>query len=393
MDEISLLRRARTDIPERTPANVARGRAELFAQIEAETPYAPFAALGNDTSFTPQPLRHRRRRTFAWTGFSALGATALTVALVSGNLFGIGGWHGGADPAAADVLNAAALAALEVSDPQLSPGQYLRVRTDGSYLTERWLEEDVDAARVNGVVEDLGTIEPQYYMQGEQYEVFLPADRSDSWWWIQCRVTLDQTFGPKSELAAQQDPSFTGEAAGHLQEAPGGLRKYELPDGESAIGGPVAEYTTLDGSSDDYSQLPLDPRELLNEIYRFNGDSGQSRDGQALGWIMDTLRLGTVPAEHRAAMYQAAALIPGVTITDNQATLNGTTGIAFGRDETNSNVRDEMIIDPTTGQFIGERRIVLEDYGPLAAGSPLGWTAVTTEIVDTAPTDVSTCSQ
>jgi RNA polymerase sigma-70 factor (ECF subfamily) len=392
MDEISLLRRARTDIPERTPANVARGRAELFAHIEAETPYAPFAPLGNDTSFAPLPLRRRRRRTFAWTGFSALGATALTVALVSGNLFGIGGWHGGADQAAADVLNAAALATLEVSDPKLASGQYLRVRTDGSYLTESWLEEDVDAARVNGVVEDLGTIEPQYYMQGEQLEVFLPADRSNSWWWIQCRVTLDQTFGPKSELAAQQNPLFESGAAGHLQEAPGGLRKYDLPDGGSTIGGPVGGYTTLDGRSDDFTQLPLEPSELLNEIYRFNGDSGQSRDGQALGWIMDTLRLGTVPAEYRAAMYQAAALIPGVTITDNQATLNGTTGIAFGRDEANSNVREEMIIDPTTGQFIGERRIALENYGPVAAGSPLGWTAVTTEIVDAAPTDVSTCS-
>jgi len=392
MDEISLLRRARTDIPERTSASVARGRAELFAQIEAETPYAPFAAIGNDTSFTPRPLRRRRRRTVAWTGFSALGATALTVALVSGNLFGVGGWHGGADPAAADVLNAAALATLEVSDPQLAPGQYLRVRTDGTYLTEGWLDEDVDAARVDGEVVDLASIEPQYYMQGEQYEVFLSADRSDSWWWIQCRVTLDQTFGPKSEQAAQQNPSFTDGVAGHLQEAPGGLRKYELPDGGFKIGSPVGGYTTLDGSSDDFTLLPLEPSELLNEIYRFNGDAGQSRDGQALVWITDTLRLGTVPAEYRAAMYQAAALIPGVTITDNQATLNGTTGIAIGRDEANSSVREEMIIDPATGQFIGERRIALESYGPVAAGSPMGWTAVTTEIVDAAPTDVSSCN-
>lgn len=392
MDEISLLRRARTDIPERAPASVACGRAALFAQIEAETPYVPFATVGDHTSFAPVPLRRRRRRVVAWTGFSAAGAGALTVALVVGNLFGVGVWRGGADPAAADVLNAAALATLEVSDPQLAPGQYLRVRTDGTYLTEGWLNEDVDAARVDGEAVDLATIEPQYYMQGEQYEVFLPADRSDSWWWIQCRVTLDQTFGPKSELAAQQNPSFAGGVVGHLQEAPGGLRKYELPSGGFKLGNPVGGYKTLDGTSDDFTQLPLEPRELLNAIYRFNGDAGQSRDGEALVWITDTLRLGTVPAEYRAAMYQAAALIPGVTITDEQATLNGTTGIAIGRDETNSNVREEMIIDPATGQFIGERRIALESYGPIAAGSPVGWTAVTTEIVDAAPTDVSTCS-
>ncbi|MBB6390184.1 hypothetical protein [Microbacterium thalassium] len=52
----------------------------------------------------------------------------------------------------------------------------------------------------------------------------------------------------------------------------------------------------------------LEPRELLNEIYRFNGTSGQSRDSQVLGWIMDTLWFGAGPAEHRAAMDHKSAL-------------------------------------------------------------------------------------
>jgi hypothetical protein len=34
-------------------------------------------------------------------------------------------------------------------------------------------------------------------------------------------------------------------------------------------------------------------------------------------------------------LYKAAAGIPGVTITDKAATLDGRTGIAFGRDESN----------------------------------------------------------
>lgn len=90
------------------------------------------------------------------------------------------------------MLNAAALATLEVSDPQFAPGQYLRVRTDTTCLTEGWLDEDVDAARVDGEVVELATIEPQYNMQGEQLEVFLPADRSDSWWWIPQRDSCVQ---------------------------------------------------------------------------------------------------------------------------------------------------------------------------------------------------------
>jgi len=398
MDEISLLRRARTDIPERTPTSVARGRAALFAQIEAETPYAPFAALGDETSFTPLPLRRRRRRAVAWTGFSALGAGALTVAFVGGNVFGVAGWNGGADPAAADVLNAAAAATLEFTDPSLSAGQFLHVRTDAVYMTQAWLDEDVDAARVNGEVQDLNTVEAQYYMSRERLEVFRPADRNDTWWRIQCRRSVAQTFGPKSELAAQQDSSMTEGPIGHLIEMPGGRIQYDLPDGGIEMSSPLSGFTVPGGASDDFSQLPLEPGELLAEIYRLTVGQGPSRDGEALVWIADTLRGGAVPAEYRAAMYQAAALIPGVTITDEQATLNGTTGTAIGRDETNNNFRQEIIIDPTTGQFIGERQVALDGYGAvtagaaLAAGTTVGWTAVTTEIVDAAPTDVSTCS-
>lgn len=398
MDEISLLRRARTDIPERAPASVARGRAALFGQIEAETPYAPFAGVGDDTSFAPLPLRRRRRRRIAWTGFSALGAGALTVALIGGNVLGVGGWQGGADPAAADALNAAAVATLEVTDPQLAPGQYLRVRNDAVYMTQAYLDEDVEAARVNGSVEDLNTVEAQYYLQREQMEIFQPADRNDTWWELRCRRSVAQTFGPKSELAAQQDLLNTSEPVGHLSELPGGKIKYEFPDGRVEFSNWAGGYTVPGGSSDDFTQLPLGPAELLAEIHRLNAGSGPSPDGQALVWIADTLRGGAVPAEYRAAIYQAAALIPGVTITDEQATLDGTTGMAIGRDETSNAFRQEIIIDPATGRFIGERRVALEGYGALAAGAELsagtvvGWTAVTTEIVDAAPTDVSTCS-
>ncbi|OZB81979.1 CU044_5270 family protein [Microbacterium sp. 13-71-7] len=394
MDETSLLRRARTDIPERTPASVARGRAALLAQIEAETPYAPFAALGDDTSFTPLPVRRRRRRTVAWTGFTALGAGALTIALIGGNVFGVGGWHGGADPAAADMLNAAAVATLETTDPQLAPGQYLRVRNDAQYMTPAWLDEDVDAAPTP----DLSTAEAQYYMSRERWEVFRPADRNDTWWMIQCRRSVAQTFGPKSELAAQREALMTEGPIGHLIEMPGGRIKYDLPDGATEMGNPRSGFTVPGGSSDDFSQLPLEPSELLAEIYRLSAGSGPSPDGEALVWIADTLRGGAVPAEYRAAMYQAAALIPGVTVTDGQATLNGTTGTAIGRDETNNSFRQEIIIDPATGQFIGERQVALEGYRASAAtpalppGTVVGWSAVTTEIVDAAPTDVSICS-
>ena len=392
MDEISLLRRARTDIPERTPDEISRGRTALFAAIEDESPFAVVDQETGGAPARPKPVK-RRRTAAAWTGFSLLGASAVTLTLVAVNLVGIPGVEvGGAEPAAASVLESAARATLQFSDPVVGAGQYLRVRTDAVYMTQTWLEEDVDAARVNGEVQDLQTVAPQTYMQGEHLELFRPADPNDTWWQIQCRASVAETFGPKSELAAQQDPSVTEGPIGHLIEMPGGRMKYESPDGQIESGNPVGGFTVPGGASDDFTQLPLEPATLLAEIHRLNAGSGPSPDGQALVWIADTLRSGTVPAEYRAAMYQAAALIPGVTITDEQATLNGTTGIAIGRDETNDGIRQEIIIDPATGQFIGERRVALEGYGAVAAGTTVGWTAVTTEIVEAAPTDASTCS-
>jgi hypothetical protein len=94
----------------------------------------------------------------------------------------------------------------------------------------------------------------------------------------------------------------------------------------------------------------------------------------------------------RAALYKAAAGIPGVTITDRAATLDGHTGVAFGRDEGNG-VRQEIIIDPSTGLLIGERQVLLKDgvLPGVRAGESMGWTAVTTTVVNSAPGGGSIC--
>ena len=59
----------------------------------------------------------------------------------------------------------------------------------------------------------------------------------------------------------------------------------------------------------------------------------------------------------RAALYKAAALIPGVSVTDDQAALDGQSRVAIGRVEGALNVRQDITIDPTTGQLIGEREV------------------------------------
>ena len=95
-----------------------------------------------------------------------------------------------------------------------------------------------------------------------------------------------------------------------------------------------------------WTPCPRDPRLLLEDIYQKTDGKGQSVDGEALVFIADLLRTGVVPGELRAALYKAAALIPGVTVTDEQATLDGRKGIAIGRVEDFSHFRHDIIIDP-----------------------------------------------
>ncbi|MFY9713502.1 MAG: hypothetical protein WAK00_08505 [Microbacterium sp.] len=389
MDELTLLRSTRDQTREPGTEVLERGRAALLSQIDRETPVALFTRLGDDTAFAPlKARRRRRRRTVAWAGFSALGAASATVALVATNVLGFAGWNGGADPAAASVLRSAAAAALEFSDPVVGPGQYMFIRTDGVFALTGPLE--ADAERIGAEGGDLDLLE--YYSMLTTYhdELYVPADRSDDWVWIQCGRAPFQTFGPKSEAFAEEQEKgfFEGDSHG-IRWFPGGA----TPGGSPGDFGGYRAGMDGQGSSADYDALPRDPRQLLDKIYELNEDAGQSRDGEALEWITTALRRGTAPADFRAALYKAAAEIPGVEITEDQATLNGTTGIAIGRVETASNTRYDIIIDPETGQFIGERQITLDGYAGMPAGTTTGWTTVTTSVVSSAPADVATCGQ
>ena len=368
MDEISLLRRARTDVPERTPDEIARGRAVLFAAIEDESPFAIFEPSETEaTAPTAKPLNRRRRRAAAWTGFSALGAAALTVTVVAVNVVGVPGVGvGGAEPAAASVLESAATATLKFSDPAVAPGQYLLVQTDSVGLAQGSVSADAETTG---------------FLENYHDELYVPADREDDWVWVQCVRTAAQTFGPESEAFAKLvADDYAKYDADIIRRFPGGM----------ASSGAFAGYNNGSQRSVDYGALPQDPEQLLQTIYEMN--DAALPDDQALAWIIETLMRGTVPAEFRAVLYETAALIPGVTITENQATLNGATGIAVGRFESGRNERQDLIIDPATGQFIGQRIVLLDGIGDyIPPGTVMASTAVTTTVVDAAPADAALC--
>jgi hypothetical protein len=73
--------------------------------------------------------------------------------------------------------------------------------------------------------------------------------------------------------------------------------------------------------------LPTDPRTLLNMIYAATKGAGQSPDQEAFTTIGDALREAIAPPDVSAALYRAAALIPGVRVVPRVTDILGQSGI------------------------------------------------------------------
>ncbi len=340
MDEITLLRRLRED-RNPTDESVTRGRAALFNKIN---------------EVAPKERVTTARRRFTLAGLGAAGAFAIVGVLVATNVLGFGGWRGGADAAAAAILERAAIAAFTFDDVPLAAGQYLHVSSQTVHVT--------DGQEQNGPV--------IAFRIKESSELYVPEDRADDWVWVRDPISVIDVLSPGGEdMVERSFPSSEQARDPELLRAPFG-----------AFYGNTAE-----SQWGDFASMPRDPYRLLNHIYLTTIGAGSSPDGEALVVIADTLRQGTAPADLRAALLRAAAMIPGVTITDDQATLDGQTGTAIGRVESENGLRQEIIIDPTSGRLIGEREVavVAIPESSIAAGDVWRWSSVHTSIVDAAP--------
>lgn len=351
MDDLHLLRATRNTTGTVPPAVLAAGREKLMQK----------AAEGVRE---PAPVLHPRR---PWrrTVFAVSAAAALIAALVAVDVVGAGE-RPGATAEAAQVLNDAAATTIAASDPVLAPGQYLLIDTKAVYTT---------------------TTSTEYgefvWLNSQDGQVYVPADRTAEWIWNREPSEPVQFFDEASRLEAErqaaqeQIPEETFPFEKQPMRAPEG-RFYDSP--RLILGGQPMEEAI--------STAPRDPEELLEMIYDYqraqgNGDAPYE---EAFGTVAETLRTGVIPADLRAALYQAAALIPGVTVVDREATLDGRSGVSLAMKTSRYDARrQEMIIDPATGRLIGEREILLEDVGGIPAGTATAWTAVTTSVVDSAP--------
>jgi RNA polymerase sigma-70 factor (ECF subfamily) len=300
---------------------------------------------------TVVPIHEHRRalpqRRFA---FAALGTVAAAALIVAGIVIPSGN-HSSAQ--AADILNDAAALTFTAPDLVAGPGEFIKTSTYSTYAT---VGRSSDG-------------EPVAWVSPSTTDVYKPAD-PDAEWVMERRDLAPTEFFGVGARAASVD---IGAMARNSPLTNGIFRARD-----------AAFYGTPDPTWS-VDALPRDPQELY-ELIRAEYNGG-SRGPDEDAWVRITalLRTGTAPADLRSALYGAAALVPGIEVIPGQATLNGRIGIALGRTESGRDERQDIIIDPGTGDLIGERTVRTQAGFGAPAGTTWAATAVTKTVVDTTP--------
>ncbi|MFI5714158.1 CU044_5270 family protein [Kribbella sp. NPDC051620] len=295
-----------------------------------------------------RPVRRKRRR---WA--YALTAAAAVTTLVVGGFLVTTNSPGGSAEAKAE-LNSAADHVV-AKDPVIPPGKY-RYR-----VSRAWVSNFVETAPNQGVT----------FLEEQLTETWIPADRTQEW--MQRRSTTGHrklTQGTQQQMD-EVTKNIDDKAPPEVLRARCG--DFYLDAGQqpcTRAGGwqdPTPEWA---------AGLPTDPKALFKRLKK---DAPRNSRGETelLVYAADALRTGQVPADVRSALYRALGNLDHLEVSDRAVNLDGKVGIAYGSDD--GNERHEIIIDPRTGDFIGERQIITSGKN---RGQLLGFSSVAIRIVD-----------
>lgn len=314
---------------------------ELPTLAGAEDPirYSPGKATQHDSSRSRQnekslvPLKpaaparpHPTRRVLLTAAAAAVGALVVGQISITAQ-----------SAHAAGVLRAVADQSMTFVDPVPKPGEYLLVRTHAN-----WGVSGVDQS---------GNM--THRMNVQTIDVFVPGNPDEDW-------VLRRDWGDAAPV-------------------PMGIEVIRAKDGYF-YGGPWTLMTEKE-----LEALPRDGQALYDHFNSQYQGGSASRDENNFVRVTDILRMGLIPADLRAGLYEALALIPGVTASE-QANFDGKVGIAIGRTEPlRAGQRAEMIIDPDTGLVIGERTIMTYAAFGFGSNEVVGHTAIDYRIVNSAP--------
>ncbi|RKW69503.1 hypothetical protein [Galactobacter caseinivorans] len=345
MESLDLLRETRPTPDAPSAQATIDARAALMSAISAEESSVAAAAGSTTRSAARGPVLAPRRRR-RWLGWGlAAGATALAAGalVVTQTLLPVGTPGAPVSAAAAAVLSQAADNAVKFSDPVLKPGQYLKIANVAEY----------SSTYMNEGTEDLS------FIRSVRDEMYIPADRTGAWIWLrhpETPVKPQGALSPEKFAQIKADPEYT---------TPG-----------SVLSGLNGQFYGPGVPNADRAKWPSDPQSLYNYAKAQGGQSSEHE--RVFTWIADNLRQGQHPSQDRSLLFRTAALTPGIELADTKVKLNGREGVALR----STQLHREVIVDPESGQYIGERMY----RGPgFTAGDLDNWAAVTTTVVDAAP--------
>ncbi|MEU4762370.1 CU044_5270 family protein [Actinosynnema sp. NPDC023794] len=320
---------------------LARARAALITTIEQGEPEVT-------TTQEHRPRRSTRR----W-----LAGAAVVVLLVAGALIAQTVSFGPPAPATAEAvrtLDRAAAQSVGAVDEPVGPGQYRYVATHAWWMGTSSVEGKVFARLTEHLL-----------------ETWAPANPRDEWL-LRRDVTGNEQWvvGTKEEAEAAGVADQRGLPEGEWRATCGDFFGESKCQDPGSWQNPTAEWQ---------ASLPTDPDALFARL-RADAPDNDAGDAALFAYAADALRSGLVGKDVRAAIYQALTRIGGLEVTEERANLGGRVGIALGVDD--GERRREIIIDPETGRFIGERVVATDDVQDFEAGTVLEFTAVSTGVVD-----------
>jgi hypothetical protein len=354
MNDLQELTDMRAEVTGRQPGDLRRARNLLIAEISAAGQAGPArrAAQARRLGGFARGIRLADRHGRIWPRATLAGATAVAAAaaITAGLVAGSpgrprpGGHPAGGVPVidVAYVLGHAASAAAAAHQPVPRPGQFIYVSsvttelgqgmTIGSPATSAWLSRD-------------------------DRQIWLSVD------------------GRKAGvLRIVQHPNEQLPGGGTPPPINGSQVEWDrLP---AACPGTAPQL----GTYDYLTRFPTDPVRLRTWIYQHK-NGGQPADRQAWTDIGDLLREMLVPPKLASALFHVAATIPGVTVVRHATDAAGRSGIAVSR------AGAELIFDPRSYQFLGERAVLTQAVkGEGPAGTVIQSTAqLTVSVVDRLP--------
>ncbi|MGW2305731.1 CU044_5270 family protein [Streptomyces sp. NPDC001809] len=305
-------------------------------------------ALAQEGGAIARPARSRDRRRLGW-----IAAPVTACALVAGVVVlapldppaGSPGRPSASRPTASEavqMLSRAALAAAAAPAPDARPEEYVYVRSLVAYA----------GRSASGGVATLPA--------AHRREVWLSADGS--------RPGLLREPGTADTALGSPPPVYE-------LDHRGATPRKRTPGAEPpSVTNPTHAYVAT---------LPTDPGALLRLIRAETARPGSDPDQRAFTAIGTLLAETWAPPEVTAALYRAAARIPGVTLLPSARDAAGREGVAVAR--TAHDEQTQWIFDRTTSAFLGERTVLTGTTSAGPAGTVLGVSAVLAKAAVGAP--------